>query len=169
MQTTPRTLRAYIGNTGENEVPNMPYFQRNTCSFCVPLDFAHATSCNVIQALEKKRFVKFIAQVSLTCVFVWFVMLLINTWLKMAPADSCKQAEVGTLLACVVCRRAFQVFCQSEPVLRNDKSSIKNRGWLPSLEHWISFFRCCSKGCFVNSFPPSCRFRHSFFFHFHQR
>lgn len=40
---------------------------------------------------KKEKSLKFIVRVAATCVFVQFVMLLINIGLKMPPPDSCKQ------------------------------------------------------------------------------
>lgn len=64
-------------------------------------------------------FVKFITQVSVTCVSVRFVRLLINAGLKTAPADSCKQAEVRTW--CWLAWYADQLF-RCFVSLRNDTS-----------------------------------------------
>lgn len=64
-------------------------------------------------------FVKFITQVSVTCVLERFVRLLINAGLKMAPADSCKQAEVRTW--CWLAWYADQLF-RCFVSLRNDTS-----------------------------------------------
>lgn len=76
-------------------------------------------------------FVKFITQVSVTCVAERFVRLLINAGLKTAPADSCKQAEVRTW--CWLAWYADQLF-RCFVSLRNDTSIRGKKRWQPLAE-----------------------------------
>lgn len=72
----------------------------------------------------------------------------------MAPADSCKQAEVRTL--CWLAWYAdepFQVFCHSEAVLRNDEKCKKLAAIGGALDLFLLVF--CSKGCIINFFLPT--------------
>lgn len=87
---------------GWKEVPNRPYFTGNTSRFV--LLWTSPMLHTVMWSRPSKS--RGLWQVLVT--WVRFVTLLINAWLKMAPADNCKQAEVRT--SCWLARYADEVF-----------------------------------------------------------